>query len=624
MSSDNLILLNDDLFLNSLSCPLKYGFKKEDYNRRVANKLLFRQRNKLHLRDAVAMRFSSRKQTSKRRDLAAQETKEWLKMPMVAISGAVLQLNGVETRIPLLIKKGDHLTIVQVHGRLRKRSEGGVIKHAGSNRSIDRYLLKAAYRMEVVRRIYPEAEVEIEFYFPKRSFRARQDHLHLFDKRSHPEAAEIGELNALFAGVSATKGTIDISQSLPEDHVYSPFAGMNLSDALDKVLNDVALRKNPVHVTKHSECKKCRYRQSEDLYSKGCWSRYFSDNGIQNGDRHIYELIGQIENVNEGSNLHYQEQAIPPKGFEDFDKISRFGGPKITIKQRKSLQILLAKNEWVPEIWVKKGANILSDLKFPLHFLDFEAAAYAIPFKKHSKPYDSVYFQVSCHTLTADGSLCHTGWLDESGPEIHPHHSFIDELAEIPDIHSGTIVQYSPFEWQAMNRLIKEYRNNGGERNRRLEILQSIRDGDDPENRHRFFDFSTLIRDYYFNSRMHDGLGLKPVLLAILAWEHQQGNGFIEEIEANGNLHTGSDMNTEINPYENIQHSEYMINDGGSAMSAWISGKLGLLSNEERRIIPTILRNYCNLDSIALYVIYKHISELMKESTNEDLILYRQ
>jgi hypothetical protein len=570
------------------------------------------------------MRFSNRKQTSKRRDLAAQETEEWLKMPEAAISGAVLRLNGIETRIPLLLKKDDHLTIVQVHGRLRKRSEGGEIKHAGSSRSIDRYLMKAAYRMEVLKRIYPEAEIESEFYFPKRSFRAGRDHLHLFDNQSRPEEMEVGELIALFAAVSATKGATEISRSLPESQVYAPFAGMSLSDALDKVVDDIVLRKNPVTVTKHSECKKCPYRQKKDLNTDGCWSRNFSENGIQNGDRHIYELIGQIKNVSGGSNLHYQEQAIPPKGFEDFDKISRFGGPKITIKQRKSLQILLAKNEWVPEIWIKQGANILSKLKFPLHFLDFEAAAYAIPFKKHSKPYDSVYFQFSCHTLTADGSLYHSDWLDESGPEMHPHDSFVDELAQIPDIRSGTIVQYSPFEWQAMNRLIKEYGNRPGERNRRLGILQSIRDGDDPGNPHRFFDFSNLVRDYYFNARMHDGLGLKPVLLAILEWEHEQGNGFIEEVEANGNLHAGRDMDIEMNPYQNIQHSEYMINDGGSAMSAWISGKLGLLSDEERRIIPNILRNYCNLDSIALYVIYKHISGLMNKSMGEDLTLFTE
>src|SRR5690554_8020285 len=111
--------LNDHRFLEAVSCPLKLPFLLQD-SELAGRPPVFRQKNKLRLRDAVALQFENRRQTSDSFVTAAKETKEWLREPEVAICGAVIQSGNLLARIPVLVKNADHLTIVQVHGKLRR------------------------------------------------------------------------------------------------------------------------------------------------------------------------------------------------------------------------------------------------------------------------------------------------------------------------------------------------------------------------------------------------------------------------------------------------------------------------------------------------------------------------
>jgi len=46
-------------------------------------------------------------------------------------------------------------------------------------------------------------------------------------------------------------------------------------------------------------------------------------------------------------------------------------------------------------------------------------------------------------------------------------------------------------------------------------------------------------------------------------------------------------------------------------MNAYISLKSGLLSNKEKEIVPNLLRRYCAMDSYALFIIYRHLKNLI-------------
>ena len=163
MQVDPHFLVNDHFFLQAISCPLKIPFLLNNSNL-GSDRPVYRQRNKLHLRDAVVQRYGERRFTSASTQIAEKETSEWLKLERVAICGAVLQSGRRITRIPILLKEGEKFTIVQVHGKLRKSSEQSALTTPGKKRSTAMNLLKAAYRADVLLELFPNAEIEAHFF----------------------------------------------------------------------------------------------------------------------------------------------------------------------------------------------------------------------------------------------------------------------------------------------------------------------------------------------------------------------------------------------------------------------------------------------------------------------------
>lgn len=626
MPGEKAFILNDDLFQRTIGCPLKFIHITQSQEERKSSGLLFRQRNKLHVRDAIARHFHNCRHTSNATPEAKEETEEWLKEDSVAICGAVIYHENFLTRIPILLKEDTNLTIIQIHGKLRKRSEGDVIPSSIKKRNIVRYLLKAAFRVEVVRRCFPESDIDVDFYFPNKHFKSSFDHLHLFSSEKFGNDGNIQqEFAELFSKVKATKAVKEINQNIPESVAHKNFVNQSVAKAIRDIVNINKNQSEKVNVKRHSGCKYCEFRLPETEHLEGCWDKFFSSENIQHPEKHIFELIGQGNSTETENGTFYQEEAELSRGFRSFEDTQKYGGPNITILQRRNLQILQARDEPVPSLWIKQGANSIIPLSYPLHFIDFEAATYALPMKKKSTPYKPVYFQFSCHTLYKNGDLVHTEWLDQQDGKIHPHEEFVNQLGMIPDIFKGTMMQFSPFEKQGVNRLIHNFEVDPDRYQSQIQVLKNIRSPELQGQENRFFDMSRIIRDYYFNKFFNDGLGLKQVLSSVLEWEKSFGSEKFPKIEI-GEMTL--DINDSLNedkipdPYKKIQNPDYLITDGSAAMNAWLAFKNGLLTDEEKVHIPKILKKYCALDSFALYVIYRHIEKFIDKFQDEDLIIF--
>lgn len=622
MSKKETIIINDDLFLNTVSCPLKFIHITNDYLNRDSSRLYFRQRNKLHIRDAIASRFENCKQTSNSSEIASNETENWLKNDVVTICGAVIKYDNLLTRIPILVKEREKLTIIQVHGKLRKESEGDEIRPGIRKRSIVRYLLKAAYRLEVLKCRYPDGNVNIDFYFPQKHFKSSIDNLALFNQKESNRVNN--ELSNLFKKVRATGAVERVHQEIPADLSHETFTNRTVADAIQSIEKLMESEYRPP-VNRHHSCKYCEFRLSNKDDVDGCWIQFFNVDNIHHPEKHIYELIGQGNNSASEKGIYYQEQAELSRSFRSLDDLIDKQHPTITILNRRNLQVLQARDHDVPSLWLKNRVKSLDELSYPLHFLDFEAATYALPMKKGATPYTPVYFQFSCHTLRENGELIHTEWLDLQNENIHPHKEFARQLGEIPDIFEGTIMQYSPFEKQGVNRLIADFKQHREKYQDELEILEKIRTSNFPGYKYRFFDVSKVIREYYFNEFLKDSLGLKQVLKSILKWEESSTfiDFFDEEMNKMLLALKGEQQNrSKLDPYRNIQSHEFTISDGSDAMNSWLALKNGLLTEEEKRVIPGILKKYCALDSYALYVIFKHLKRFTAKMDDEDYIVF--
>jgi len=608
--------INDSLFLKAISCPLKlYHYSKSGSMR--SPYLPFKQRNKLQLRNAVAFQFSNLKFTSDSTTAAEKETKKWLKEENVAICGAVLRNKKFVTRIPILVKQGTSYTIVQIHGKLKKRLHNGVVSVPILSRTTNGYLVKAAYRREVLKRAVGSSEINVALYFPDKRYNASFDGvMQIVSEVATDEVPKKvrEEFQSLFTKMDATEATQHVFNSLPDFVAHSFYANKSVPDALNDIDEESWENTDRFGVEIHQECSYCEFRKPDDDGISNCWKDHFSGDKKNYPDDHVFDLIGHGNNELIEKKIYYQEDCSLKAGSNSFDEIREKNPYSISIQQRRDLQILKAKNEFVPDVWVKESRLALENLEYPLHFIDFEAATYALPMHRNGGAYHPVYFQFSCHTLRKNGEVTHSEWLDDREESGYPHVDFVHQLASVNDIFSGSLIQYSPFESQALRYLLQEMNRNSMLYEKEIRDLKNLLYVDGNTNNHRIFDLSKSVREGYYNRFMSGSIGLKQVLNSIFQLNSHLNKPVKNKFKIYDKIVDFEKITADrsgYNPYIELQDPIYSVDDGESAMNAYISLKSGLLSNKEKEIIPNLLRRYCAMDSYALFIIYSHLKKLI-------------
>ncbi|HSQ84596.1 MAG TPA: DUF2779 domain-containing protein, partial [Desulfobacterales bacterium] len=136
----------------------------------------------------------------------------------------------------------------------------------------------------------------------------------------------------------------------------------------------------------------------------------------------------------------------------------------------------------------------LTNLEYPVHFLDFETMNPAIPLYAGTSPYEVVPFQWSDHILHKDGSLVHKEYLCEDRRD--PREDFTRTLLETLD-GKGSIFIFTTYEKSIIKRLaehLPQYRDD----------LLCIPN--------RFKDLCSIIRHYFYHPGFHGSFSLKSVL----------------------------------------------------------------------------------------------------------------
>lgn len=624
MNKSEDVYIRDYIFRETVSCPLKLQFiAEEDFNEQREDH--FRRRTKRMLSEAAAQLFGEVRYVSDKTETAVDETREWLKKDSVVICGAVLAKQNIHTRIPILIKDGIQLTIVQVHGKLMKGAARSVFEGFPLSKSLNRYLLMAAYRAHLAEEIYPELQVFCTFMFPHKQFRAEVDGLYqkMMGVQNIPKEV-LGELSKLLMSVDGTSAVRRVMGNIPAYVSHKSFSGMGISEAISTLSElDSAEAKRRVEMV-HASCKHCSYRLSGGRVKTGCWDTHFSVQNIKKSGRHQFELIGHHVTSDILQGQMYQEQLDEPGGLNTSKKVIQHTDLKIAIYHRKAMQLLESKDKPLPLVFAKKMLHTLNELNYPIHFLDFEAASHAVPLQYGKRAYDLVLFQFSCHTLYKNGDLKHTQWLDEAS-NYRVHHELTVALSEIPDFENGTILQFSPFEKQALNKLYREMREDRLSNGRELQILENMLHVRTRNAGRRFLDLSVLLKDGYYNRYMNNGLSLKQILLSVLKTEMKLQTLEMRHFNLEGttvDLFLEDDQGSIIDPYSQIADNRSRIRDGITAMHAYLSLKAGALSKEQSNLVPVLLKRYCTMDTLSLYVVFSHLKNLLKSAKfGEDIVI---
>lgn len=298
------------------------------------------------------------------------------------------------------------------------------------------------------------------------------------------------------------------------------------------------------------------------------------------------EPMGYCDCVYKGRSNHcstfaYSNPKVPAYGVHD---ISRIGANKAKLQELIDVGIFEMKD--VPEDVLNKLSDpqknqiiafvqdkILQDrvsikkeldiFAFPLSFLDYETFPSAIPRFDGFSPYQQIPFQYSLYVLENPGAeLKHFEFIftEKSDPSLEFAKSLQQNIGE-----KGTIIVWNKkFECKINDEIagrLPDYKPFIDALNARVYDLMDI-----------------FGKQFYVHKDFKGKISIKNVLPVL-----------VPELS-----------------YKNLE-----IQEGGTASQKWNEIYEGMVTEEEKQEIINNLKEYCKLDTYAMYAIWKHLHELV-------------
>ena len=223
----------------------------------------------------------------------------------------------------------------------------------------------------------------------------------------------------------------------------------------------------------------------------------------------------------------------------------------------------LSQKQWVyvnsvldaqPIIDLAAIKRLISDLEYPIHFLDFETDNPPIPIFDGLRPYQHFPFQYSCHVMQSDGSVTHHEYLhtDTSDPRKPLLESLLNHVS-----NNGSVVVYkASFEKGVLKDLAASFPEHAL-------TLQSIID--------RLWDQLVIFQNHYKHPDFGGSNSLKDVLPVLVP---------------------------------SLRYEDLEVQEGTEAQAVW-NLMLNTTSEREKSKMIKHLREYCKLDTFATVEIYK-------------------
>ena len=278
----------------------------------------------------------------------------------------------------------------------------------------------------------------------------------------------------------------------------------------------------------------------------------------------------------------------------------------------------------------------MSSWAYPLHFIDFETSRTAIPFFKGQKPYSNVAFQFSHHIVHADQRVEHHSQYLETRCGIHPNYSFVRALmASVGE--TGTIFMWTPHENTTLHSILAELMDDefaptDAERLKdfiRNITLEKVNQRIVRKGKRAMVDLCDLAKKAFFHKMTQGSSSIKKVLPAVM-----HSSSFLKDKYTRPLLKIkGESLNFEdmiwwradhgvvLSPYDLLPpvfddmdpeametlelDADLHISEGGSATVAYGRLQFTDVSLAVRQAVHQSLLRYCELDTLAMIMVYE-------------------
>ena len=595
---------------------------------------------------------------TKNTDEALRLTSELMQRDNVVIYEAAFQHDNLFVRTDILVKRGKQLELIEVKA---KSFDTAKDKFLNSNGQVaggwSDYLYDVAFQKHVLSLALPGYEIKA--------------YLILADKNALCPADGLNQMFRVARDALGRK-SVKVSDSLKPEHLTPPiliqlnvdeccnqifqtgmdFCGEELSFAgfVERIAGCYE-RDEKISTLPSSICKGCEFHAREADLKLGlksglreCWKESL---GWRDEDFKEQTVL-DIWNFRKKDAL-IQSGRIKMREVTQQDIPLRIDDrPGLSPSQRQWLQVeKYQKGDSSP--WIdKENLSIEMDRwTYPLHFIDFETSMAAIPFNKGRHPYEGIAFQFSHHIVRQDGTVEHKGQYLNAQPGVFPNYEFVRALKRELDQDEGTILRYAAHENTILNMIRKQLLEDPGDitdRQSLCDFIESITNSVNGstqawEGPRSMVDMCELVKRFYYNPATKGSNSIKYVLPAILnssVWLKQKyaqpiygSQGGIPslnyqdwkwiEFDEGGNvidpykLLPAMFQDLSIKDYELLSEDED-IRNGGAALTAYAKMQFEDMSDYERQEIQTALLRYCELDTLAMVMIFEGWREKVNNS----------
>lgn len=604
-------------------------------------------------------------------DEAVEKTKELFKNDTINIAEAAFRSGNLFVRADIVEKKGNDITLIEVKAKSWEPSEEFIGKKGAVASDIRPYLYDVAFQKYVVikalEELYPNEKftVKARLMMADKSKVASVDGLNqmfrickhenrsyaVADAKAWTEAAAVPEhervltafdvdeyCDMIIAGQTAEQGQGGFMENMP----FQEFVDLMSKHYCERI---------PFKPTLGKECFACPFyktdKDDKDLRDgyKECWSEcaHFTDADFDKPL--IKELSGQyIRRDNYIKNGKYFMSELT---YDDLARSKYSSAPGLDHLQRKWLQIGIATgNDDIKKdfgSFLQDGIYLDTDgLKdematwtYPLHFIDFETSAVALPFYKGQRPYEQTAFQFSHHKveMTSDGeyTVTHASQYINTEKGFFPNFEFVRALKTALEGDNGTIFRYSHHENTILNKIKGQLeRSDEADKDELISFIESITKG----GPRAMVDLAELVLKYYYHPLMKGSYSIKVVLPSVLNSSEYIKSRYSKAIYGTDEMKSlnlkdkvwikyDEDGTTVLNPYklldpvssylnmteEDMEKMETLgeeetIANGGAALAAY--SKLQFTDEKMTDALEKALLCYCELDTLAMVFIWEY------------------
>ena len=578
-------------------------------------------------------------------DKAIEITKQHFETTNVCLYEAAFATENLFVRSDIVKKDGSAIKLIEVKSKSYDSADQYALigKKGGIVAAWKPYLFDLAFQKYVAQKSFPTFTFTAYFMLADKTKKATVDGLNqMFRIRKDKDPRKeieftIENLEQIGDSVLCEVNVDDIINEILSGS-YPYFDGLSFEETVDFLQNSYISNIYAGWPSKHSSCKGCEFKATSleeeiGLLSgfKYCFEKQFNWTETEFKKPNILE----IWDCRDGSLLDQGKILMEDLSSDDL-KLKPEAG-KISRTERQVIQVEKAvRNDLQPFVLLDELRAEMDTWIFPLHFIDFETSTVALPFTKGRKPYEQVAFQFSHHVYHEDGRVDHMTEYINDNPGEFPNFKFAEALKRALENDNGTIFRFADHENSIINAIIKQMNDDPGTADERLIIfLKSISHSSKNsvekwEGERDMVDLRKVILNYYYNPLTKGSNSLKYVLPAILNTSKFLKTKYSQPLAeinvssknfSNDQIWLNFDNGQVINPYhqlpklfENWDSEEIeetlsdmdSIADGGAALTAYSKLQFTDMSTDERTELRKSLLKYCELDTLAMVMLYEH------------------